>query len=178
MRFLLPRTYANCKASKEKPIFYDILFPIMLFMPMASYTYYGDDVPFQWDQHAQDAFDSLKEALNKEPLISPPDYDKDYILYLSASEVSVVGVLVQVGNDQHEHVIYYISKNISGPPLKYNHEEKFPSPLSSQFKSCASLHPASHYKVMVDSNLCTIFLVTTRSMENSLIGSSFSKNTI
>jgi len=34
------------------------------------------------------------------------------------------GVLIQLGDDGHEHVIYYISKNISGPPLKSNHEEK------------------------------------------------------
>jgi hypothetical protein len=56
--------------------------------------------------------------------MSPPDYDHGYILYLSALVVSVVGVLVQLGDDGHEHVIYYSSKNISGPPLKYNHEEK------------------------------------------------------
>jgi hypothetical protein len=57
-------------------------------------------------------------------LISAPDYNRDYILYVSASAVSVVGVLVQLGDDNREHVIYYVSKNLSGPPLKYKHEEK------------------------------------------------------
>jgi hypothetical protein len=82
------------------------------------------DIPFQWDEHAQNAFDDLKEALSNAPLISPPDYNRDYILYLSASTVSVAGVLIQLGDDDWEHVIYYVSKNLSGPPLKYNHEEK------------------------------------------------------
>jgi hypothetical protein len=63
-------------------------------------------------------------ALSNAPLISSPDYNHDYILYISASAVSVAGVLVQIGDDDREHVIYYISKNLSGPPLKYNHEEK------------------------------------------------------
>jgi hypothetical protein len=63
-------------------------------------------------------------ALSNAPLISPPDYNRDYILYISASAVSVAGVLIQIGDDDREHVIYYISKNLSGPPLKYNHEEK------------------------------------------------------
>jgi hypothetical protein len=63
-------------------------------------------------------------ALSNAPLISPPDYNHDYILYISASTVSVAGVLIQLGDDDREHVIYYISKNLSGTPLKYNHEEK------------------------------------------------------
>jgi hypothetical protein len=52
------------------------------------------DIMFQWDQNSQAAFDSLKEEINKSPLITPPDYDKDYILYRSASEVLVARVFV------------------------------------------------------------------------------------
>jgi hypothetical protein len=63
-------------------------------------------------------------VLSNAPLISAPNYNRDYILYVSASAISVVGVLVELGDDNHEHVIYYISKNLSGPPLKYKHEEK------------------------------------------------------
>jgi hypothetical protein len=82
------------------------------------------DIPFHWDDYAQQSFDDLKTALSNAPLISAPDYDRDYILYVSASAVSVAGVLVQLGDDNREHVIYYVSKNLSGPPLKYKHEEK------------------------------------------------------
>jgi hypothetical protein len=82
------------------------------------------DIPFRWDEHAQTAFDYLKSSLSNSPLISPPDYDRDYVLYLSASIISVAGVLVQLGDDGREHVIYYISKSLLGPPLKYNHDEK------------------------------------------------------
>jgi hypothetical protein len=57
-------------------------------------------------------------------LISAPDYNRDYLLYISALAVSVAGVLVQIGDDARDHVIYYISKNLLGTPLKYNHEEK------------------------------------------------------
>jgi hypothetical protein len=82
------------------------------------------DIPFHWDDHAQQSFDDLKTTLSNAPLISAPDYNRDYILYVSASAVSVAGVLVQLGDDNREHVIYYVSKNLSGPPLKYKHEEK------------------------------------------------------
>jgi hypothetical protein len=63
------------------------------------------DIPFHWDRHAQASFDSIKEAHIKSPLISPLDYDMDYILYLSISDISVAGVLIQVDDDQREHVI-------------------------------------------------------------------------
>jgi hypothetical protein len=62
--------------------------------------------------------------LSNAPLISAPNYNRDYTPYVSALVVSVARVLVQLGNDNREHVIYYISKNLSGPPLKYKREEK------------------------------------------------------
>jgi hypothetical protein len=70
------------------------------------------DIPFQWDEHAQTTFDDLKVALSNALLISPPDYNHDYILYISTSVISVVGVLVQIGDDDREHVIYCINKNL------------------------------------------------------------------
>jgi hypothetical protein len=81
-------------------------------------------IPFQWDERAQTTFNDLKVTLSNAPLFSPLDYGRDYILYLLASAVSVARVLVQLGDDIREHVIYHISKSLSGPPLKYNHEEK------------------------------------------------------
>jgi hypothetical protein len=63
-------------------------------------------------------------VLSNAPLISAPNYNHDYILYISASAVSVAGVLIQIGDDNHEHVIYYVIKTLSGPPLKYKHEVK------------------------------------------------------
>jgi hypothetical protein len=52
------------------------------------------DIPFHWDDYAQQSFDDLKTAPSNAPLISAPDYNCDYILYVSASAVSVDGVLV------------------------------------------------------------------------------------
>jgi hypothetical protein len=74
------------------------------------------------------------------------------LLYISTSTVSVAGVLVQIGDDDHEHVIYYVSKNLSGPALKYKHEEK----LALAF--VLAVHKLRHYillrttKVIADSN--------------------------
>jgi hypothetical protein len=90
-----------------------VLFMTMLFTPMASYAYYSVTSHFNGTNMPKLPFDSLQEALSKAPLISPLDYDRDYILYLSASEVSVAGVLVQVGDDQNKFMSSTILEKIS-----------------------------------------------------------------
>jgi hypothetical protein len=51
------------------------------------------------------------------PLLHPPEYTKDYILYLAASTSTIAMVLVQEDPNGEEHVIYYLSKSLSGPEL-------------------------------------------------------------
>jgi hypothetical protein len=52
------------------------------------------DVPFLWDKAAQRSFDALKHALTTAPLLRPPNYNKDFLLYLAAAESTIGMVLV------------------------------------------------------------------------------------
>jgi len=42
-------------------------------------------VPLFWDKFYQCLFDALKKALNSVPLLIPPDYSRDFLLYLPAA---------------------------------------------------------------------------------------------
>jgi hypothetical protein len=42
-------------------------------------------VPFYWDEATQCSFDALKKALVSTPLLSPPDYNRDFLLYLETT---------------------------------------------------------------------------------------------
>ena len=53
------------------------------------------DTLFFWDDQAQRAFDNIKHALIHSPMIHPPDYSKDFILYISTSATAIAMVLVQ-----------------------------------------------------------------------------------
>ena len=53
------------------------------------------DIPFEWDEWAQESFDALKRALASAPVISPPDYSRDFLLYVAASLEMIGMVLVQ-----------------------------------------------------------------------------------
>jgi hypothetical protein len=60
------------------------------------------DVPFIWDNTAQRSFNALKHALTHAPLLHPPDYTKDYLLYLAASTSTIAMVLVQEDSNGEE----------------------------------------------------------------------------
>jgi hypothetical protein len=82
------------------------------------------ETPFIWDERAQESFDALKKALVSMPLLKSLDYDRDYFIYVTASEETIGMVLVQEDDDLSEHVIYYLSRNLVGLELKYSHVEK------------------------------------------------------
>jgi hypothetical protein len=82
------------------------------------------DVPFFWDEAAQHSFDVLKHTLTTAPLLRPPNYNKDFLLYLAIAESTVGMVLVQEDDSFSEYVIYYLSRGLVGPELKYSHLKK------------------------------------------------------
>jgi hypothetical protein len=82
------------------------------------------DVPFLWDEAAQRSFYALKHTLTTAPLLQPPNYNKDFLLYLAAAESTIGMVLVQEDDSFSEYVIYYLSRGLIGLELNYTHLEK------------------------------------------------------
>ena len=99
-------------------------------------------VPFIWDDRAQRSFNALKVALASTPVISPPNYQKDFLLYLAASDTIVGIVLVQTDDVHIEHVIYYLSRGLVGAELKYPYVEKLA--LAAAF----AIHKFCHYIIL------------------------------
>ena len=115
-------------------------------------------IPFFWDDHTQYHFDAPKHALTSAPLISPPNFTKDFILYISASTHLVVGVLIQKDDNQNEHIIYYVSTNLIGPLVSYSHKEKL------ALVTVLSIQKLHHYiltcttRAVINSNPMTFLL--------------------
>ena len=82
------------------------------------------DTPFYWDERAQEYFDALKKALSMAPLLSPPDYSRDFLLYVAMSQEMIGMVLVQEDDEIQDHVMYYLSGNIIDAELRYSHFKK------------------------------------------------------
>jgi hypothetical protein len=67
------------------------------------------EVPFLWDEAAQCSFEALKHTLTTAPLLRPPNYNKDFLLYLAAAESTIGMVLVQEDDSFSEYMLYYLS---------------------------------------------------------------------
>jgi hypothetical protein len=90
------------------------------------------DSEFVWDTIANNSFEALKLSLTQAPLLFPPDYSRDYFLYLAASEYTIGMVLVQEDDAHDEHVVYYLSRSLTPTEIKYQHVEKLA--LATSFK--------------------------------------------
>ena len=65
---------------------------------------------FTWEPRHQEAFERLKAQLMEDHVIAHPDTNKPYKLVTDASDLAIGGILLQKGDDGHDHPIHYISK--------------------------------------------------------------------
>jgi hypothetical protein len=77
------------------------------------------DVHFHWDDATQHSFDTLKHSLMTAPLLRPPNYNKDFLLYLVVVE-STIGI----DDFFSKYVIYYLSRGLIRLELNYSHIKK------------------------------------------------------
>ena len=61
---------------------------------------------------------------NSAPILSPPDYSRDFLLYLAVAESTIGMVPAQEDDVLAKHVIYYLSRGLVGPELQYTPIEK------------------------------------------------------
>ena len=57
-------------------------------------------------------------------MLSPPNYSREFFIYVDVSQETVGMVLVQEDEELHEHVIYYLIQNLIDAELRYTHVEK------------------------------------------------------
>ena len=77
------------------------------------------DVVFEWTSSCQDAFNVLREALTKAPVLAYPNFTREFRLETDASVKGLGAVLSQLQDDGKVHPVAYASRALSDPEKRY-----------------------------------------------------------
>ncbi|XP_024018099.1 uncharacterized protein K02A2.6-like [Morus notabilis] len=78
---------------------------------------------FEWTPQCDEAFQKLKEHLDKPPILSKPNDDEELSLYLSVSQHAVSSVLIKE-EGKVQLPIYYVSKRLLDAESRYSEMER------------------------------------------------------
>eukprot|EP00253_Pinus_taeda_P031291 PITA_31291 len=82
------------------------------------------DAKVKWYLETKQAFESIKMALTQTPILTGPQFDKDFIIFSFASEHTIAAVLLQKDDQGNEKPISFFSRALRDAPLKYQIMEK------------------------------------------------------
>ena len=74
---------------------------------------------FEWAESQQQAFDILKQKIITAPVLTHPDYEKPFILYIDASYEGLGFILVQEGPDRKEYPVQYDGRKLKFAERNY-----------------------------------------------------------
>jgi hypothetical protein len=77
-------------------------------------------IEYEWKEREQEAFDALKEALATAPVLCKPDFDKEWILEVDASNAALGAVLSQKQSDGTIRPTYFWSKQLNAAERNYS----------------------------------------------------------
>eukprot|EP00253_Pinus_taeda_P032411 PITA_32411 len=82
------------------------------------------DAKVKWTVEAKQAFEEIKIALTKTPVLTSPRFDRDFIIFSFASEHTIAAVLLQKDDLGCEKPIAFFNRALRDVPLKYHIMEK------------------------------------------------------
>jgi hypothetical protein len=107
------------------------------------------DAEFKWDDEKRDAFNNIKGAISRAPVLQSPDFNRDFSLYTLASDQSLAMVLTQKDDDNNEAQVSFMSTNLQGAELNYPAIDKQAYAIYKAVKHFRSYILKNHTKVIV-----------------------------
>eukprot|EP00253_Pinus_taeda_P002942 PITA_02942 len=82
------------------------------------------DSKVKWIVEANQAFEGIKLALTQTPVLTNPQFDKEFIIFSFASRHTITAVLLQKDDQGNGRPIAFFSRALRDAPLKYQIMEK------------------------------------------------------
>ena len=93
---------------------------VMSFSPLLKLK---NDQEFKWGDIQQKAFEEIKEYMKCPPMLVPPQQGKPFKLYISTDDKTIGSALMQEFKGK-ERVVFYLSRRLLDPEMKYSLTEK------------------------------------------------------
>ena len=77
------------------------------------------DRPWNWGPEQQKTFNTLKQKMQKTPILAHPNYNQLFVLYTDASYAGLGFVLSQIRPDGFEHPIQYEERKLLPAEANY-----------------------------------------------------------
>ncbi|GJS18651.1 reverse transcriptase domain-containing protein [Tanacetum coccineum] len=111
---------------------------------------------FLWTEEAEAAFRQMKELIAKLPMLTAPKEKEELIIYLAASK-EAVSVVLMTEREAKQMPIYFVSRALRGPEVKYTSMKKL---------VLALVHASKRLKRYFQAH--TIIVVTDQPIKNIL----------
>ncbi|XP_072088128.1 uncharacterized protein [Arachis hypogaea] len=79
---------------------------------------------FEWTMECEEAFREFKKFLSQPPILTRPIVGEELVLYLSVADRAISSALIRE-DKVGQHPVYFTSKVLQGPELKYQKLKKF-----------------------------------------------------
>ncbi|VDH99565.1 Hypothetical predicted protein [Mytilus galloprovincialis] len=109
-----------------------------------------NDIPFEWSEKCQKAFDQLKKALCSAPILVYPNMSKPFILTTDASGTAIGYILGQLDSKGQEKVIAYGGRSLTQGERAWGVSELECLAVLEGIKSYHVYLANSHFKVYTD----------------------------
>lgn len=118
------------------------------------------DRSWAWDDGCQQAFEDLKQAVSTEPVLSLPDFGKEFEVQTDASDFAIGGVLMQDG-----HPIAYESRKLNETERRYTVQEKEMSAIIHCLRAWRHYLLGAKFVVKTD-NVATSYFQTQKKLSS------------
>eukprot|EP00253_Pinus_taeda_P004841 PITA_04841 len=119
-----PRNIKELQAFLGKINFLRIFIPNLAELVRLLSNMLKTDAKVRWSLEAKQAFESIKTALTQTPVLTSPQFDRDFIIFSFASEHTIAVVLLQKDDQGNEKPIIFFSRALRDAPLKFQIMEK------------------------------------------------------
>jgi hypothetical protein len=74
---------------------------------------------YQWTPKCDKSFEILKEKINTTSILIFPNWENEFHVHVDASEISLGAILMQTGDGDMDHPIYFVSHKLSQEEYNY-----------------------------------------------------------